>query len=237
MLPAALDPELLRQARDRMWQVLDLELPRMRRDDPKTWQHPIEPEEITGASEEPGLAPDDPSRLFGGSGHRFYLHVSEEPLFRNLFPLALHDVAEQLLGEGTVRWPRGPDGDGLVRGPFFNALNGPTHKALVGVPKYEHWVGKGWAEFPPPMATEEIAVPQHSPAVNMIDGSRGMYCTLPAGEGHAPQKGENTRERGYPGAHADVPTVTTQPGVHADDRCRLRATIYTDDCPKDAGGL
>ena len=56
-------------------------------------------------------------------------------------------------------------------------------------------------------------------------------------EGHAPQKGENTRERGYPGAHADVPAVTTQPGVHADDRCRLRATIYTDDCPKDAGGL
>lgn len=145
VLPAVLDPELLRQARDRLWHVLGQELPRMHRGEPSTWG-PIEPGEPTGASEVPwpyeSQPRDDSVKLFGGSGHRFYVHCAEERLFRNLFPLALHDVAEQLLGAGTVRFPAGPDADGLVRGPFFVASNGNTHKNLVGIKKYEHWVDK-----------------------------------------------------------------------------------------------
>ena len=47
-----------------------------------------------------------------------------------------------------------------------------------------------------------------------------------------------TRHSGdYPGAHADTCTLTTDPGVHADDRVRLRATCYFDDCPPGCGGF
>jgi hypothetical protein len=99
VLPAALDPELLRRTRDRIWDLLGQELPRMQRDDPSSWG-PIQPGENTGASEVPWLDEsqphDDSVNLFAGSGHRFYLHCAEERLFRDAFPLALHDVAEQV---------------------------------------------------------------------------------------------------------------------------------------------
>jgi hypothetical protein len=151
-----------------------------------------------------------------------------------------------------VNFPAGPDEDGLVRGPFFVSSNGETHKSLVGIQKYAHWVDKTYDDFPPPMATEEIAVLPTSPAVGAIDGCRGVYCTLPAGQsgqdilksaGHAPLKGGDTREPtpthpyGYPGAHSDVPTLTERRGVHSDDRCQFAATCYLDDCPKDCGGF
>ena len=100
VLPAALDPELLRQTRDRIWELLGLELPRMQRGEPSSWG-PIGPGEATGASEAPpwpdGSQPrGDAARLFAGGGHRFHLHCAEERLFRDAFPLALHDVAEQV---------------------------------------------------------------------------------------------------------------------------------------------
>ena len=55
MLPAALDGELCRRARDHMWSVLSAEVPRLRRADPQTWG-PIEPDEPTGASRLPGAS-------------------------------------------------------------------------------------------------------------------------------------------------------------------------------------
>ena len=90
VLPAALDPALCARARDHLWEVLALELPRMRRDDPSTWSSIAEGEN-TGASE-PGW-PDDTqigplNSYFSGSGHRLYLHCSEEPLYIDMFRLA-----------------------------------------------------------------------------------------------------------------------------------------------------
>ena len=37
VLPAVLDPELCRRARDAMWDEIATHLPRMKRDDPSTW--------------------------------------------------------------------------------------------------------------------------------------------------------------------------------------------------------
>eukprot|EP01051_Picozoa_sp_SAG22_P002294 SAG22_NODE_101_length_20519_cov_15.588002_10_plen_269_part_00 len=213
VLPAALDLELCARARDHLWEVLALELPRMRRDDPSTWTT-IAEGEATGRSH--AGWPDDTqlgapaNSYFSAAGHRLHLHCSEEPLYLDLFPLALRAVAEQVLGAGTVVLPAGPDpADGLVRGPVFIANNGHTHKALAGIKKYEGWVDQTYLTHPPPMASETIAVPPYSPATGAIDGCRGIYCTLPAGQGHFGDKlGENTRADGYPGAHSDVATLT-----------------------------
>ena len=44
ILEGVLDPELCRQARDEMWDMIQAHLPRMKRDDPATWD-PITEEE------------------------------------------------------------------------------------------------------------------------------------------------------------------------------------------------
>ena len=111
VLPAALDGELCRRARDHMWSVLSAEVPRLRRADPQTWG-PIEPEEPTGASRLPGAS----EAYFTGGGHRFHVKCACEALFLELFPRALWTVAEQLLGEGQLVMPQEPDADGLCAG-------------------------------------------------------------------------------------------------------------------------
>lgn len=108
------------------------------------------------------------------------------------------------------------------------------------------------------MVTEELAVPPHSPFTGVLHGTRGVYCTLPQGRhkidgqesvvtslADGLQDGivddgfvsRHTAEGGYMGAHADTCTLTNIPGIHADDRTRLRATCYLDDCPPDCGGF
>ena len=125
-------------------------------------------------------------------------------------------------------------------------MNGDTHKSLVGVAKYKDWVNKGAQECPPPMATEELAVPPHSPFTGVLHGTRGVYCTLPQGRADGElQDGvvdsgfiaQKTADGGYMGAHADTATLTSIRGIHADDRTRLRATCYLDDCLPDCGGF
>lgn len=145
VLPAALSPELLACARHHVWATLSAEVPRLRRDDPTTWATTLDPREATGATEPPPLPNEliEENKYFSCGGHRFYIHCANEPLFLNLFPLALRSVVEQLLGKGTVLLPDGPNADGLVRGPTFNSMNGDTHKNLVGVAKYKEWVDKG----------------------------------------------------------------------------------------------
>jgi hypothetical protein len=247
VLPAALSPELLARARDLVWSTLTAEVPRLRRDDVSTWATTFDPEEATGATEPPPY-PDElveENKYFTCGGHRFYVHCANEPLFRDVLPLALRTVAEQLLGAGTVLLPTGPDADGLVRGPVFNSMNGDTHKNLVGVAKYRGWVDKGAEDYPPPMATEELAVPPHSPFTGVLHGTRGVYCTLPQGRARPAAASaaadstsdsasasellqedfltssfirSHTAEGGYFGAHADTSTLTDTPGIHADDR-------------------
>ena len=87
VLPAALDGELCRRARDHMWSVLSAEVPRLRRADPQTWG-PIEPDEPTGASRLPGAS----EAYFTGGGHRFHVKCACEALFLELFPRVLWTV-------------------------------------------------------------------------------------------------------------------------------------------------
>ncbi len=261
MLPAALSPELLARARNHVWTILSAEVPRVRRDDPATWATKLSPSEASGVTEPPPFANEllEENKYFSCGGHRFYIHCANELLFRDVFPLALQTVAEQLLGKGTVLLPQGPDDDGLVHGFTFNSMNGDTHKNLVGVAKYKDWVQKGADEYPPPMVTEKLAVPPHSSFTGVLQGTRGVYCTLPQGSCQVDNKDTNanlgtcsnlqrgivtndfvsrqTAEGGYMGAHADTCTLTNIPGIHADDRTRLRATCYLDDCPPDCGGF
>ena len=53
VLPAVLDPELCRQARDEMWEAIKAHLPRMKRSDPSTWD-PITEEESARAQRPEG---------------------------------------------------------------------------------------------------------------------------------------------------------------------------------------
>ena len=106
VLPAVLDPELCRQARDAMWDAIATHLPRMKRDDPSTWGPLTEEESAALNAQRPEVGGDP---YFGGGGHRFYIRNGAEQFMLDLAPRALWQVAEQLLGEGTVVWPAGED--------------------------------------------------------------------------------------------------------------------------------
>ena len=115
VLEGALDPELCRQARDEMWEVIQAHLPRMRRNDPSTWG-PITEEENAKLQHRPEGGGDP---YFNGNGHRYTVRNGASELMLNLAPRALWQVAEQLLGAGTVVWPVGLDESGYTTGPCF----------------------------------------------------------------------------------------------------------------------
>ena len=106
VLPAVLDPELCRQARDAMWAAIATHLPRMKRDDPSTWGPLTDEESAELNAQRPEIGGDP---YFAGNGHRFYVRNGAEQFMLDLAPRALWQVAEQLLGEGTVVWPAGED--------------------------------------------------------------------------------------------------------------------------------
>jgi hypothetical protein len=229
VLPGALDPELCSRARDHQWATLRKSIPTMDRDDPSTWPRDLK----VARADKPEV--DNPYLTTSAKG--FHIYCATEPLFLDLFPLALWTVVEQLLGAGTTVRPRPADPvTGLCNGEFFANKNGPDHKQLVGLHEFAHLRDSD----PPPMQTVQIAVPPTSPATNLTMGTRGLYCNMPAGdpdEPDYPAYGRRGQEGDYPGAHADTLTLTDTAGVHSDDRVRLRATIYFDDCPPDCGGF
>ena len=96
VLPAVLDPELCRQARDEMWGAIEADLPRMKRGEPSTWA-PITEEESSRLSAQKPAGGGEP--YLGGSGHRLTIRNGAEELLLNLAPRALWQVAEQLLGQ------------------------------------------------------------------------------------------------------------------------------------------
>ena len=171
VLPGALDPGLCAQARDHQWATLRKSIPTMDRDDPSTWPRDLK------ATRTDVQAPEDPYLATSPTG--FHIYCGTEPLFLDLFPLALWQVVEQLLGAGTTVRPRPADpGTGLCHGEFFAMKNGPDHKTFAGLKEFAHLRDSD----PPPMRTVQTAVAPTSPATNLILGTRGMYCNMPIGD-------------------------------------------------------
>ena len=87
----------------------------MKRDDPATWD-PITEEESAKLQHRPE---DGGDPYFSGNRHRYTVRNGASELMLNLAPRALWQVAEQLLGKGTVVWPSGLDDSGYTTGPCF----------------------------------------------------------------------------------------------------------------------
>jgi len=210
VLPAVLDPGLCRQARDDMWAAIEAHLPRMKRGTPSTWG-PITEEESAMLKAQRPEGGGDP--YFSGSGHRFTVRNGAEELLLNLGPRALWQVAEQLLGKGTLVWPAGLDESGAATGPCLmsdDAVGGlATH-----VGHEMGWPSKGT------FTTEEaLQLPRTGPVWLNGQGSRGLYATLPK----SPPPGPD-----YPGAHSDGACY---------GRWRLQMSAYIDDVPPNSRRL
>lgn len=209
VLPSVLDPDLCALARDRMWETIENGLPRLKRNDPATWQSITDEESKKLAVSAPTGEGD---YYFSARGHRFYLRNGTEKHMLDLAPRALWQVAEQLLGVDTVVWPVGHDETGMTAGPCF-----VCDDAVGGLRSH---VGNemGW----PPggtFTTEEVRLPRTGPVWLNGQGSRGLYCTLPNSPPHTPD---------YHGAHSDGACY---------GRVRLQISAYIDDLPPNCGGF
>ncbi len=210
VLPAALDPELCRRARDDMWETIAADLPRMKRDDPSTWG-PITEEEQAGF---PARRPKEGGeQLLGGKGHRLVIRNGANELMLDLGPRALWRVAEQLLGKDTVVWPAGADDSGFTTGPCLmddGAMEGLASHMAREIEDYREAAS---------YTTRELRLPKTGPVWMNGQGTRGMYCTLP----NSPSPGP-----GWRGSHSDGPCY---------GRVRLQFAAYIDDLPPACGGF
>ena len=209
ILKGVLDPELCRQARDEMWEVIQEHLPRMKRDDPSTWG-PITEEESTKLQHRPEGGGDP---YFSGNSHRFTVRNGASELMLNLAPRALWQVAEQLLGKGTAVWPAGVDESGYTTGPCFMCDD-----AVGGLNSH---VGHtmGWSPEGTFTTEPALRLPKTGPVWLNGQGTRGLYCTLPNSPSHAPE---------YRGAHSDGACY---------GRWRLQMSAYISDVPPNSGGF
>ncbi|MCE2396095.1 phytanoyl-CoA dioxygenase family protein [Candidatus Poribacteria bacterium] len=209
VLGGVLDPELCRQARDEMWDVIQAHLPRMKRDDPSTWG-PITEEENAKLQHRPEGGGDP---YFSGNGHRYTVRNGASELMLNLAPRALWQVAEQLLGKETVVWPTGLDKSGYTTGPCFMCDD-----AVGGLNSH---VGHsmGWSPEGTFTTEPELRLPETGPVWLNGQGTRGLYCTLPNSPSHAPE---------YRGAHSDGACY---------GRWRLQMSAYISDVPPNSGGF
>ena len=209
VLEEVLDPELCLRARDEMWEVIQAHLPRMKRDDPSTWG-PITEEESIKLQHRPE---DGGDPYFSGNSHRFTVRNGASELMLNLAPRALWQVAEQLLGKGTVVWPAGIDESGYTTGPCFmcdDAVGGLNSHVghLMG------WPSEGTFATDP-----GLRLPKTGPVWLNGQGTRGLYCTLPNSPSHGPD---------YRGAHSDGACY---------GRWRLQMSAYISDVPPNSGGF
>ncbi len=210
VLPAVLDPELCRQARDAMWKVIEAHLPRMKRDDPSTWGLITEDESAGLKAQRPDGGGDP---YFDGGGRRFHIRNGAEELMLNLVPRALWQIAEQLLGKGSVVWPAGLDESEMTTGPCFlcdDAVGGlATHLGNdMGYPAKGTFATK-----------KALPLPKTGPVWLNGQGTRGLYCTLP---------NNPMPEPGFPSAHSDGAVY---------GRVRLQVAAYIDDVPPNCGGF
>jgi hypothetical protein len=211
VLPGVLDSELCHRARDEMWETIGDNLPRMKRDDPSTWGEITEEESARLNAQRPAGGGEP---IFTGKSHRFTVRNGAEELLLDLAPRALWQVAEQLLGKGTVVWPAGIDESGTTTGPCFmcddaaGALPGHVGREMMGGLPSE-------ASF----TTEALRLPRTGPVWLNGQGTRGLYCTLPDSPSPGPE---------YRGAHSDGACY---------GRFRLQVSAYIDDLPANSGGF
>ena len=211
VLPAVLDPELCRQAREAMWDAVATHLPHMKRDDRTTWKPASDEESARLNARRPDIGGDP---YVFTEGHRFYVRNGADQFMLDLAPRALWRVAEQLLGEGTVVWPAGADDSGFTTGPCFMSDDVVAGLATHGVQDTGQWPEEG------SFTTEEaLRLPRTGPVWSTGQGTRGLYCTLP----DSPSPGPD-----YRGAHSDGACY---------GRTRFQVTAYIDDLPPDSGGF
>ncbi len=210
VLPAVLDPELCRQARDEMWGAIEADLPRMKRGEPSTWA-PITEEESSRLSAQKPAGGGE--AYLGGSGHRLTIRNGAEELLLNLAPRALWQVAEQLLGKGTLVWPAGLDESGTTTGPCFM-----SDDAVGGLASH---MGSemGWPSGGSFTTEEALRLPKTGPVWLNGQGTRGLYCTLPKSPSPGPE---------YRGSHSDGACY---------GRWGLQMAAYTDDVPPNSGAF
>ena len=209
VLPAVLDPELCRQARDEMWEAITAGLPRMKRDDPSTWGHITEEESLRLKADTP-VGGGEP--YVSGKAHRLTVRNGTEELILDLGPRALWQVAEQLLGEGTLVWPAGVDESGATTGPCFmcdDAIGNVASHLDAGM-------GPSEATF---TTMEALRLPRTGPVWLNGQGTRGLYCTLPNSPAYGPD---------FESAHSDGAVY---------GRWRLQMAAYIDDVPPGCGAF
>ena len=217
VLPGALDEGACAEMRDRMWAEISAAVPRLDRNDPKTWgpftadESPSQRRPEFNDSHEGGDV-----RFECGPGHRYTLRNGADDLHLDFFPRALWDVAEQLLGRGELTYPRG-EVDGKITGPCF--MDAATESGLATHTARE-------PRWPPPLVTEELEITKTGPGAMNGQGTRGLYCTLP--NSIDPREKKHSDGRPYAGMHSDG-------GIEG--RIRLRATAFIDDCPPGSGGF
>jgi hypothetical protein len=210
-LPAVLDPELCRQARDDMWETIAANLPRMKRNDPSTWGPFTEEESAKLSARQPEIGGEP---YFAGKGHRFTVRNGAEQPMLDLGPRALWPIAEQLLGQDTVVWPAGHDESGFTTGPCFMCDDVVGGLASHLGEQVTQWPAKGSFTTEP-----ALRLPKTGPVWLNGQGTRGLYCTLP----HSPAPGPE-----YPGAHSDGACY---------GRWRVQIAAYIDDLPPKCGGF
>jgi hypothetical protein len=240
LLPNALDPQACARACDSMWEELAQAVPRMKRDDPSTWQ-PFTDGEVRSKrrdelrfnnSHEGG----DP-RLDLSDG-RFQLHNGCDPEAIETFVRPLLPIAEQLLGAGEVSVPGGLDEHGLATGPVFaDGLSEATR--AIHTASEPRW--------PVPNRTEVVSFDPSAGCVSTLNGqgTRGLYVALPESPpapGAPPaESGAQSQWDGHAGTHTKAGGPPT--GLHSDvglsfpGRVMLRAVAFVADCPPGSGGF
>ena len=209
VLPGVIDSELCIQAREKMWTTIAEHLPRLKQDDPSTWQ-PITEEESTMLAGTKPQSGGDP--YFSGSKHRFYVRNGTEEHMLDIAPRAMWQIAEQLLGQETIVWPAGHDETGMTRGPCF-LCDDAIGNLSSHVDHHFDWPKEGTFK------TEDLTIPRTGPVWVNGQGTRGLYCTLPNSPAHTSD---------YRGAHSDGACY---------NRFRLQMSVYIDDLPPNCGGF
>lgn len=211
VLPGVLNPDRCAEIRDDMWRTLAVHLPRMRRDDPRTWTPITEEEHRQLSVRRPSIGGDP---YCSGKGHRFFLRNGTEERMLDVAPRALWSIAEQLLGVGTVVWPGGHDEEGYTCGPCFMSDD--------AVGSFSSHLGPTAVDYPQraTFTTDPaLRLPKTGPVWLTGQGSRGIYCTLP----DSPDPGPD-----FTGAHSDGACY---------GRYGLQFAAYLDDLPPASGGF
>eukprot|EP01051_Picozoa_sp_SAG22_P003699 SAG22_NODE_183_length_16031_cov_36.647000_11_plen_303_part_00 len=212
VMKSVLDPALCAQVRDEMWGQIHENIPRMRRDDPRTWY--VTDEESARLTKDGGKDP-----YFSAKGSVMTIRNGTEQLVLDTAVRPMWAVAEQLLGAGTITACNGEDANGMTDGPCFisddTVENLQSHMGDTAAWELESSVSRRAAPFE---TIPSLPLPKTGPVWLTGQGTRGHYLTLPAAK---PADWKL-------GGHSDGPVYGSW---------RLQMMAYFDDCPPDSGAF